>query len=290
GGSEYGLVSFHVNRAMQHLGMLPDRMFSFPQTLGIDGLFFPGEFRYLIPLQCSDLYFDLGHVNEAQHWAHEAVALRGETAWNLQRLVQTHLVRGETEAAAGCLSMLKKTVFHRKWAERYENLLAKDSLALGDETLRRLRSVMPDSDFVVNSEEPYLNLNLMLSERRPNRMAFEYLMASYLLEGKVGRFVTRLKWLQAFGYARLPVHYEEALIMYLAEKGGLKFDLEGYSLNARTISRFKDFCDILNRHGGDRRAALGELSRFYGETYWFYLTYYRAALAAKARTAGRGRP
>jgi len=290
GVSEYGLVSFHVNRAIQHLGMLPDRMFSFPQTLGIDGLFFPGEFRYLIPLQCSDLYFDLGHVNEAQHWAHEAIALRGETAWNLQRLVQTHLVRGEKEAADGCLSMLRKTLFQRNWAERYERMLAKDSLAQGDETLRRLRSVMPDSDFVVNSEEPYLNLNLMVSGKKPNRMAFEYLMASYLLEGKVGSFISRLKWLKELGYPRLPVHYEEALIMYLAERGALRFELEGYSLNSRNVKRFKDFCDILDRHRGNRHAAAGELKRFYGDTYWFYLTYYRAALAAKARTAGRGRP
>jgi tetratricopeptide (TPR) repeat protein len=280
--SEYGIIAYQVNRALYHLGRLPDGMFAYPQRLGIEALFLPERFRYLVPLQYSDLFFELGNVNEAQHWAHEAVSQRGETPWNLQRLVQTYLIKGEAEPAHLCLNRLKRTVFFRKWAERYERILERDTLLLEDDELRRLRAVMPDSDFVMNSREPYLNLNRMLSEKRPNRMAFEYLMASYLLQGKIGKFANRLKWLKVFHYPRIPAHYEEALLWYLAQKGGLKSDLTGYTVSSETLKRFRDFFTILSRVQGNRGAAYEELKRYYGNTYWFFGTYQLANLKSQA--------
>ena len=275
--SEYGIVTYHVNRALAHLDLLPERMFSYPQRLGVSGLFFPMQFQYLIPLQISDLFYEMGHVNEAQHWAHEAVSQRGETPWNLRRLVQTHLLKNEKEAAAEYISLLKKTPLHGKWAERMERLAGSDSLLSQDPELRGLRALMPDRDFVVNSEEPYLDLDAMLSEKKQNRMAFEYAMASYLLKGKLGKFANRLRRLKDFQYPRIPKSYAEALMLYYVEKGSLPAGLSESSVDPQISRRYMDFYQILSRYRWNRLAAMGELQRSHFDTYWYYVFYFKPA-------------
>ena len=66
---------FQFNRALYHSGHLCESMFAFPQHLQLDGLFLHESVRHLFPLQYSDLYYDLGLINEAQHWAHEALSV-----------------------------------------------------------------------------------------------------------------------------------------------------------------------------------------------------------------------
>jgi hypothetical protein len=275
--TEYGLVTYHVNRALYHLDLLPEKMFSYPQRLGINGLFFPKEFQYLIPLQISDLYYELGHINEAQHWAHEAVSQRGETPWNCQRLVQTCLLKNEKEAALEYIALLKKTPLHRKWAERMERLAESDSLRSADEEFRGLRALMPDSDFVVNSEEPYLDLDAMLSEKKQNRMAFEYLMASHLLNGKIGKFANRLWRLKDLRYQTIPKSYNEALMLYTVEKKRLPDAMAGQIMDPQTSRRYMDFYNILSRYGWNRLSAMGELQRSHFDTYWYYVFYFKPA-------------
>jgi hypothetical protein len=277
GNSEYGLVSFQVNRALYHLGLLPEKMFSYPQKLGINGLFFPGQYQYLIPLQVSDLFYEMGHVNEAQHWAHEAVSQKGETPWNCRRLVQTCLLKNEKEAAREYIALLKRTPLHRKWAERMERLADSDSLLNANEEMRSLRALMPDSDFVINSEEPYLDLDKLLSEHGNNRMAFEYVMASYLLKGKLGKFANRIGRLKDFQYAGIPKSYNEALMLYYVEKRRLPEGLSGQSMDAGTSMRYADFYKTLSRVGWNRLAAMGELQRNHFDTYWYYVSYFKPA-------------
>jgi hypothetical protein len=275
--SEYGLVTYHVNRALYHLNLLPDKLFSYPQKLGINGLFFPKRFQYLIPLQISDLFYEMGHVNEAQHWAHEAVSQRGETPWNCQRLVQTYILKNEKEAAREYIALLKKTPLHRNWAERAERLVDHDSLRSADGELRELSAVMPDSDFVVNSEEPYSDLDAMLSEKKQNRMAFEYLMAAYLLKGKIGKFANRIGRLKDFQYHGIPKSYNEALMLYFVEKQRLPAGLSGHSMDQQTVQRYEDFYKILSRYRWNRLSAMGELQRSHFDTYWYYVSYFKPA-------------
>jgi hypothetical protein len=88
-----------VNRALCHTGQMGDNLFSYPQDFGLEGLFLMDDRQLSTPLIRSDLYFDLGHYNEAKHWAHEAVSVKGETAWILQRLVVVLIMYEQKNAA-----------------------------------------------------------------------------------------------------------------------------------------------------------------------------------------------
>jgi hypothetical protein len=104
-------------------------------------------------------------------------------------------------------------------------------------------------------------------------MAFEYLMAWYMLNKNLGKLVQNLERLQDFGYRELPKHYEEAAVIYIYVKGQL-LNLNGYTLSPQKRRQFEDFSGILrDDYGGNKQAASEELSKKYRNTYFYYCMY-----------------
>ena len=268
--SYYGL--YQANRALYHCGRLCDELFSFPQIAGAKGLFLPKSLCQELPLRESDVFFDLGLVNEAQHWAHEAVSVTGDSPWNLQRLVQVNLLKEDRVVAAKYLGWLRKTLWHRAWAANYEQVLSDSNDLRACPELAEIRGRMPVSDFLVSPTEPERCLE-ELSKNTRNRMAFEYFMACCLLEGDLSRFVANLHRLSDFDYPRIPRHFEEALLVYLQLTGRREIPLQGKDISQETVRRFNDFNQIFARYKRNKDAAYNELVK-YRDTYWFYGLYY----------------
>lgn len=271
-GSSFGLVE--ANRALYHCGRLGDGLFSLPQRAGGKGLFLASDQCQLLPLRASDLFLDLGLVNEAQHWAHEAMSVAGETAWNLQRLVQVNEIKSDPLVADKYLAKLRKTLWYDRTAGAggRHALLGQDPSTCPDAA--EVRASMPASDFLCSPSEPERALEELAKNTR-NRMAFEYLMAYCLLEGDLSRFVSHLTGLKDLGYTRIPRHFEEALLIYLQVTGQRDIALPaGLAISQQTRDRFADFDHILSSHRGDRQAAQAELTAKHKDTYWFYAQYY----------------
>ncbi|MGB2863965.1 MAG: DUF6057 family protein [Sedimentisphaerales bacterium] len=266
------VVQCQVNRALYHAGYLCDKMFGMTQLFKGDGLFLHESVRAPYALQHSDLFFDLGLINESEHWAHEAIASNGDTAWNLQRLVLVNLLKEKRDIAAKYLGMLHKTMWHKKWAEEHQKYLSDDNYFAEHPKFRYLKSVMPESDFLVSPAEPELCLEELLKNTK-NKMAFEYFMACCLLEGRIGHFVKQLQRLNYFDYPKIPRHFEEAMLIYNQLAGGKDIALQGKDISEQTTRKFDDFNNIMSKHKKDKTAARRELAK-YRDTYWFYGLYY----------------
>ena len=106
------LVNFQVNRAFYHTGSLLDRLFSYHQKIGVDGLFLTKFIASQIALPASDLYFDLGHADGAQLLAYEGLTKYKYHPRFLQRLVLTNLIKGEYAAAAKFITILKMSMIY----------------------------------------------------------------------------------------------------------------------------------------------------------------------------------
>ncbi len=247
-------------------------MFSMTQLFGSDGLFIVESMRGHFALQHSDLFFDLGVINESEHWAYEAVAVNGDTAWNLQRLILIYLMEEKREIAEKYLTMLQKTIWHKAWAKEYYTYLSDSNDFWAHPQNRYLKSTMPQSDFLVSPTEPEQCLEKLL-ENTKNKMAFEYFMAYCLLEGQVARFVKNLYRLNYFDYPNIPRHFEEAILIYNQLAGAKGIALPGREISEKTIRKFDDFNRILAKHNKNKKAARGELKK-YRDTYWFYGLYY----------------
>ncbi len=265
------IVQCQVNRALYHTGQLCDEMFSMAQLFGRNGLFMHENFRGHHALQHSDLFFDLGLVNESEHWAYEAIAAKGDTAWNLQRLALVYLLEEDRDIAAKYLRMLQKTIWHKAWATEYQKYLSDSNAFWARPRSRYLRKTMPVSDFLVSPTEPELCLEELLNNTQ-NRMAFEYFMAYCLLEGQIGRFMEHIHRLDYFDYPKIPRHFEETMLIYDQLTGGKGLSLPGKNISQETIRKINDFNRIRAKHRNSKEAAYEELKK-YRDTYWFYGLY-----------------
>jgi hypothetical protein len=265
------LVQCQVNRALYHTGRLCDEMFSMAQLFGSNGLFMHENLRGHYALQHSDLFFDLALINESEHWAYEAIAANGDTAWNLQRLVLVYLLEGQRDIAAKYLRMLQKTISHKAWATEHQEYLSDSNDFWANPRSQYIIKRMPVSDFLVSPTEPELCLEELLNNTK-NKMAFEYFMARCLLEGEIGRFMKHLHRLNDFDYPGIPRHFEEAMLIYNQLTGGKGISLPGKSISEETIRKFNDFNSIRAKHRNSKEAAYEELKK-YRNTYWFYGMY-----------------
>ena len=272
GRSQRSIVESQAYRALYHTGRLCEKLFSYTQHFGGDGLFMHNSLFMRFPSQHSDLFFDLGLVNESEHWAYEALSVNGETVWNLQRLVLVNILEENWDVTSRYLDKLAKTIWHRSWATAYLKALSDSGTILNHPQFRYIQNVMPDSDFLVSPFEPERCLEELL-QSSGNRMAFEYYMANCLLNGNIGQFVKQLYRLNELGYQKIPRHFEEAILIYIQLTGRKDINLPGRKISEETARKFADFNQILKKNDNNMDRAHIELLKKYRDTYWFYALY-----------------
>jgi len=266
------LTAFHINRALYHTGQLGELMFAYPQMFGVENLICEREFALGSPLNRSDLYFDFGHVNEAEHWAIESVASKGYTAYNLQRLALVKMLKRDYEASRKCLLNLKKNFLFDHWAEKYLAYIQDTTLISIDARLKEIGSYMIEKDFIVDMDHPEFDMERYLEFNKNNKMAFELLMAYYLLSGELLDFIKNLDRLKEFHYTKLPRHYEEAIAVYMSVTKREERIVQS-KISIKTFRDFQDFQKILKKYNNDKAAARNEIMSKFGNTYWAYLIY-----------------
>ena len=261
---------FQLNRALYHSGRLCEAMFSFPQPFKYGNLFLPGDIRHLYPLQYSDLFYDLGLINEAQHWAHEALSVTGDTPANLKRLAMVYILKHEYAVARKCLELLRKTLWFKSWARDILYRMEKDSLtSLSD--VQRVTPLQLTHDYLVIPSQPQACLEELLESNNTNRMAFEYYMCGLLLDGKVGRFINQLPRMQPMNTQRIPRHFEEAILLYIMNTGRRDLPID-IKISVETLRNFQDYVSIVKRHPSVADA-YSDLATKYRHTFWFYAGY-----------------
>jgi hypothetical protein len=267
------LIIFQINRALYHKGILCQSMFDYPQVWGVDGLFLS---KYMVSgelLPTAELYIDLGHVNDAIHWGNEAFVQNEHSPQIIEQLIIANIILGNYDPAQLYINSLKKYLFFRRKALDYERYIKSGDLPDFDMFVKEKRDILPLHDFTVNREMPDHDMIRLLEDNHLNKMAFEYLMAYYLLENELGSFMKYKSYADNLNYANIPKTYEEALIMYAYEMQRRGKIVKNLMLSKKTLDNFADYLSILKNFGGDRDKAKKELKNKYGNTYWFYVNY-----------------
>ena len=268
--SDSSTVIHAVNSALYHTGRINYEMFSYPQNSGTLFLSVKGAEREY--WKKYDIFIDLGLVNFAYKDLFGCLEMFGEHPKILKRLAFMNLVKGDIDSARVYLGVLRKTLFDADWANIYLERLQADSNLTADDEIQHLRSVMMQNDYaftVVDIEKVLLQL---LEENRQNRMAFEYMMAWYLLSKQLDKFVRNLGRLDDFNYSKIPPLYEEAILIHLYRIRE-PINLYGRQLTSESQQRFDVFSQIFEKYGRDRKAAFKELAKQYGDSYLFYYVY-----------------
>ncbi|MBN1782777.1 hypothetical protein JW948_16695 [bacterium] len=269
------LICFHTSRALFHTGHLLDRLFFYPQPYASDGLFLSESYAQKARIQRSDLFFELGHVNNALRWAHEAMSMHGETPRSLRRIADINILKRRKAYAGIALCRLGKSLFQKTWITGREQIIQNGFDCSQNPELLIVQKRMPVNDFIISAASPVNELKMLLENHPDNRMAFEYLMAQYLLNRQIGDLMNHLEDFRRFYGNRLPVHIEEAVLLYRTIGKDVGQTVSEYPVSAATKKRFYDYNKTLSAFQDNKSDAGAVLYRRHGNTLWFYLMFTR---------------
>ena len=179
------------NLALAMNGMLLDHMFNYNQN-GIAGLLPDVQTDATSPLPTAEAFYQLGMINVAQRTvfeAQEAILDFQKSARCYKRLAETNLINGNYEVARKYLSALQKTLFYRGWANETMLLLGDEEAIARHPEYGRLRQWAYKEDYYFSDHVTPEMLESLYFSNPDNRMAYQYLLAYYILTGDRERFM-----------------------------------------------------------------------------------------------------
>ncbi len=266
-------------RALYHTDRLPYDMFKFPQIP--HGLFLTHEEKasHLTELKLCDVFIELGHVNMAEKLASEVLAAKSHSGAAVEKLAWINIIKGRNRTAKIYLNALKKDLICCGAAEALIGAL--DGRFPPDQAAHvdGIRSCMYQEGHPGTADDaPEQMLRGLLAHNPHNKMAFEYLMAYYLLARRVDEIAANVERLKDLGYHTIPTLYEEAMIIYFGTKGQ-RIDLNKFNIRRETIDRYMKFVQLRNSMRPDnRQTVLNRLISEFGSSYFFYCTFGRVGL------------
>ncbi len=261
---------FDINRALAQQGRLGEELCVYPQdetkTLFLSFDDMVGRLQHA---KLLELYLDLGCPNAAQKNAYELLDNEGPSPYILEALVRIHLVKGEYESASIVLGALRQYAGSRAYVRDWQDAVADPAEAESHPLIQAWRRVQGSEDHAVGgiSFEPLLKR--LLAETPNHRVAFEYLMAHYLLKHQRKEFVGYLPLLKSLGYSHLPRQYTEAVLVYSLETKTSP-ETYGWAIDADVNNQFRRIGGIVKNARGNNQAAFDTLAPQYGDTYTFY--------------------
>ena len=173
------------NLALAMHGVLLDQMFNYNQN-GIAGLLPDVKEDATSPLPTAEAFYQLGMINVTQRTvfeAQEAILDFQKSGRCYVRLAQTNLINGQYEVARKYLTALQKTLFYRDWANETLQLLGDEASIAKHPEYGRLRKMAYDDDFYFSDHVTPEMLQSLYLRNRDNGLAYQYLVAYYLLTG-----------------------------------------------------------------------------------------------------------
>jgi hypothetical protein len=261
---------FDINRALAHQGHLGDELCAYPQDdtrtlfLNFDDL--TGRLQHA---QLLELYLDLGCPNAAEKNAYELLDNEGPSPYVLEALVRIHLTKGQSESARIAFEALRRYVGGGPYLRQWQDVIADPARAASHLLLQAWRRVQGTADSAVAgvSFEPLLKR--LLQDTPGHRLAFEYLMAHYLLKHQRAEFVRFLPLLRPLGYHQLPHQYAEAVLVHALETRTSP-ETAGWTIESDVQAQFREISGVAKNARGNNQAAFDALAPKYGDTYTFY--------------------
>jgi hypothetical protein len=287
--SQYNIFfNYDINRALYHTGRLGDEMFSYHQNPFALLLSMPdsGPTTDASKILCrkakkADIFMELGYLGHARRFASEALELSNSCPYLVRKLALIYLAEKQNETAKIYLNALSKDLIYGRFARGLLSRLEKDPQLTDYEPVQSLRRVAVQKDYVGDYDTGDFFAPLL--ERNPhNKMAFEYMMATYLLKRQVEKIALNVSRMKEFGYKKMPRHYEEAILVYAAlrlQQFGETTKIRGMPISTEAIQRFQNYdaagkkAQSLYGKGKNPEMIRQYLAKDFGDTYMFYLNF-----------------
>jgi len=268
-GSYDRMVNFQFNRALLNTGQVLDKFFDYDQLLGVQGLFLEKPFASEVTLPSSDIYFDLGNIDESQRFAFESETLMKNSPRVLKRLVLNCIIMEKMNAANTYINILAANPMEKDWVKKYREYINNPNLAAADPLILKKRQDMSKTEGI--SGTPPIKLLNQLKKNPHNKGAFEYLIALDLMEHDLTSLEMDFSFIKDLNYKKLPVVLEEAIIIFKSQGKDNAF-LNSVRISESTTNRFREFAKLTSASKGDREKAK-QATLAYKNTYWYYVLF-----------------
>ncbi len=257
-----------LNLSLAKTGQLGNKMFNYGQR-GVNGLFLPFAREYVAPMMGNEIFYHLSLTNASQQYAFESMETipnHNKSARMIKRLAETNLINGNYGVAEKYLRLLEKTIFYRKWARDTRPFLFDDKRIASHPAYGEKRRFAVRNDYFFHVLNMEAVLHRMIKENPDNRMAFEYLMAFYLVNKDLRNFAGLVPSLEKMNYREIPLSYQEAMLYIIGLTTTDPFTAAPPYINAGVRNRMRSYADIY-RKSPDPEA---RLRRDYSDTYWYF--------------------
>ena len=275
-------ANHHINRALYHTGQLGENLFCFRQNPHALLLTHEPQESFITQLIMCDTFMDMGNVDDAEKLASEFLVDKGQAGIILEKLAWINIIKEQKQTARVYLNALKKDLNYRDRANttlsQLKHGFEQDQAATIDQVRSYIRTKGGARLYKASIEEMLTGL---LEHNPSNRMAFEYLMTTYMLTGQIKKIAETMAYADHQGYEKIPILYEEATLLYHALRSQ-RLNLKELNIKRGTFERYKQFVTLCNAlKGSNRQAVQQQLTREFGTSYFFYYTFELSRLAKK---------
>ncbi len=266
-----------LNLSLAKTGQLGNRMFSYDQH-GVNGLFLPFNREYVTAIMGNEILYQLGLTNASQEYAFESMETipnMGKSARVIKRLAETNLINGQYKVSEKYLKILEKTIFYRKWAKNTLTVINNEEKINNDSDWGEKRKFSVRNDYFFHIKNIEAVLNRMVKEHPDNKIAFEYLMAFYMINKDMRNFINLIPAIEKMEYSKVPVSYQEAVMYIISLNNEDPITNSPPYVSQDTKLRMKAYADIYNRYPDARE----RLEKRFAGTYWFYLHFKEVELS-----------
>lgn len=250
--------------ALWRTGQAADKLFTYPD--GDAPYCSPRQAQYMRLMAGRLIYFYLGQVNYAYRWCMEDMVEYGLRPDYLKYMIRCSMLNGETDVARKYVEQLRHTFFHRDFAERYARLI---DTHRHDKDMQAIRPLLQYNDMLDGDGgmiEPYLLESAAYSEGGSREMVELSLMCNLITKNAQG-FWPRFIQLLPTWKGRIPVHYQEALLLFAQLQN--RYDISGLPVDSAIRASFERLVQASGQNGNDPDNAVA-LKPEFGGTYWYY--------------------
>jgi hypothetical protein len=238
------LMVMNKNLALFRLGRAGNEMFQYREG----GAHPKAPFKVrLVQIGGKMLYYHYGQENYCYRWCMEDGVTYGWKVEYLKYMAKTSLINNDFKVAEKYLNILKKTMFHKDWAEKYTEYLYQPKKIRESEEFKPIIDLLPPKNELASDLsviEMYL-MTIFANGNSDNPVYQEQTLIAALQMKDISLF-----WPRFFKYAEMhigqhmPRYYQEAAYLYghLEDKVNISqmpFDQEVKD----TYKRFTDFAE-----------------------------------------------
>ena len=267
-GEPTRLMVLDTDLALYKLGRAGDEMFKYKISDTPYKVRSPMSVMRIVGAKA--LYYNFGKINYCYRWCMEDKVEYGMKVEYLKYMVRCALLNGEFALAQKYNNVLLDTWFHRSWAEKYQRYIDNPDLMDESDEFKSIRPLMAYENILEGDGgllEGYLIGEMVRLSGGPEPLVELSLQCS-LIQKDIAAFWPRFI-LYARTHDRLPVHYQEAAVLYSQlEK---KVDYRMFNIDQAVVDRFNRFIDMSEQFAGIPDGNLkGIFKPQFGDTFWYY--------------------